>query len=447
MDRFDESSTLGVLVAAIIFCIGIGIHVYRIKKREYDLRKREEDSGSESSDEDNADEEGVDDEKEGQNIGDEAAVYNRSEFNHPWLVKNMRRHPGTVLKVEISTDGDYLATLCEGGAIVMRDLRNLKTPNKLKKYIVDISPDYACQLVWSPRPTYYLIHTVEDKRVCKYTLDINSKGTIVNSEKITHFDEVHRGDIVGFGVTFDLAYIMTCSSKNDLLIWNAAGEIVAKFLTGFTRTNVCKMCSFHNTIIAAGNAPVAKVFEIIYHKGVYNDVSLAFTMSGHTDEIYDVDFDWDFKQAVTISKDGTWRFYDIDIKYQTDEYPKLKQSGHYNVTENPPKIALTKKGDVLAVSVDSSVEFYNTRTGRLYNVAKNMFNDIINDMKFDSEGLYLYVCGGRDVKILHNVCAYQTMMDEVQEIIESQNPDVDRSSLSQTMEECKAALAKFGKRE
>ncbi|XP_059048491.1 exonuclease GOR isoform X1 [Achroia grisella] len=42
-----------------------------------------------------------------------AAWKGKTEFNHPWLLKNLKGHPGTVLLVDFSANGKFMAATCD----------------------------------------------------------------------------------------------------------------------------------------------------------------------------------------------------------------------------------------------------------------------------------------------------------------------------------------------
>lgn len=51
----------------------------------------------------------------------------------------------------------------------------------------------------------------------------------------------------------------------------------------------------------------------------------------------------------------------------------MLETGAYTQTANPPRIALSPDAEVLAVSVDSAIEFYDTYTGKLYDTIENVY--------------------------------------------------------------------------
>lgn len=38
----------------------------------------------------------------------------KTEFSHPWLLKNLKGHPGTVILVDFSANGKFMAATCDG---------------------------------------------------------------------------------------------------------------------------------------------------------------------------------------------------------------------------------------------------------------------------------------------------------------------------------------------
>lgn len=43
----------------------------------------------------------------------------KTDFTHPWLLKSLKGHPGTVLHVDFSPNGKFLAATCEGNCIIV----------------------------------------------------------------------------------------------------------------------------------------------------------------------------------------------------------------------------------------------------------------------------------------------------------------------------------------
>lgn len=74
-----------------------------------------------------------------------------------------------------------------------------------------------------------------------------------------------------------------------------------------------------------------------------------------------------------------------------------------------------------------------------------LFPGLINYMKFDASGKYLFVCGDRAVRILHNVCGYYTTIASCTRLLGQKQTSATVERLNKNIKECKETLAKFGK--
>ena len=65
-----------------------------------------------------------------------------------------------------------------------------------------------------------------------------------------------------------------------------------------------------------GFTPDVKVWEVIFGKnGEYQEIKTAFSLTGHSSGVYDVAFDSITSHMATVSKDGTWKLFDVNGKF------------------------------------------------------------------------------------------------------------------------------------
>lgn len=369
----------------------------------------------------------------------------KAEFNHPWLLKNLKGHPGTVLLVDFSANGKFMAATCDDGSVILWDIRDLNQKEH-KTLRVNIEFDYASHVAWSPDSKAFIVHTVRENHVVVYKIEKKKDGTIASAAPVITFDKVHESDVIGFDISNNGKFMMSCSSNNDMVIWDLKGYQLDRLDTYLMTTHSAKVSPCGRFVVATGFAPDVKVMEVCFTKnGDYKQTTKAYELTGHSSGVYDVAFDVDTSHIATISKDGTWKLYHTKIDYTRGESPHVLETGNYTQSANPPRIALSPNAEVLAVSVDSSVEFYDTYTGKLYDTVENVYAGLINYMKFDASNKYLFVCGDRAVRVLHNVCGYQTTIDSCTRLLGSKQTSATVERLNKTIQECKQTLAKFGK--
>ncbi|CAH2048631.1 unnamed protein product, partial [Iphiclides podalirius] len=325
------------------------------------------------------------------------------------------------------------------------DIKNL-SQKEHKNLRVNIEFDYASHVAWSPDSKAFIVHTVRENNIIVYKIEKKKDGAIGAATPVITFDKVHAEDVIGFGISSNGKFMMSCSSKTDMVIWDLKGQQLDRLDTYLMSTHSARISPCGRFVVATGFSPDVKVMEVCFAKsGEFKQVAKAYELSGHTSGIYDVAFDVDTSHIATISKDGTWKLFHTKIEYTRGESPHVLETGSYTQTANAPHIALSPNAEVLAVSVDSSVEFYDTYTGQLYDTVENIYSGPINCMCFDASGKYLFVCGDRAVRVLHNVCGYHTTIGSCTRLLGSKQTSATVERLNKTIQSCKETLASFGK--
>jgi mRNA-capping enzyme len=62
----------------------------------------------------------------------------------------------------------------------------------------------------------------------------------------------HEDDVVGLGIACNGKYIMSCSEKNDLIIWDLKGEQLAKVETYLMTTICARISPCARFVVASG---------------------------------------------------------------------------------------------------------------------------------------------------------------------------------------------------
>lgn len=127
--------------------------------------------------------------------------------------------------------------------------------------------------------------------------------------------QVHADNVVGFGISSNGKFMMSCSSKTDMIIWDLKGQQLDRLDTYLMSTYSAKISPCGRFVVATGFTPDVKVMEVCFTKtGEYKQVTKAFELTGHSAGVYDVAFDVDTSHIATISKDGTWKLYHTKSK-------------------------------------------------------------------------------------------------------------------------------------
>lgn len=145
-------------------------------------------------------------------------------------------------------------------------------------------------------------------------------------------------------------------------------------------------------------------------------------------------------RMATVSKDGTWKFWDTDVEYKKQQDPYLLLTGKCEVTE-PCHIALSPDAHVAAISCGTSIIVYNTRRGEEEERFVGVHGQCITDLAFDTSSRYLVSCGDRAIRVFHNTAGYRAVVEEMETMLKKTANKATRERLEQQITSAKKALA------
>lgn len=183
-----------------------------------------------------------------------------------------------------------------------------------KSFRINVDYDHAVRVRWSPDGRALIIYKYNEGCIEVYKIN-KVDGWFQNHMKGITFPRVYVEDVVGFGIAPDGRFLMTCSNKTDLTIWDARGNVLAKVDTFLINTYAAKVSPCGKFIVACGFASDVPVWDVTFSKtGEFQTVQKAFDLTGHKSGVYDVAFDQDTSKTATVCKDGTWKLFNTSSK-------------------------------------------------------------------------------------------------------------------------------------
>lgn len=368
----------------------------------------------------------------------------KHSFSHPWLLTSLKGHSGEVLDMDFSSNGKFLATCAEDRAVLIWSTKNWDQKDH-KCLRINIEFDHAKFIKWSPDSKAFIIHKAAERLMEVYKVAKKPDGWISGVTKGVTFPKHHADDVVGLGIACNGKYMMSCSEKNDLIIWDLKGEQLAKADTYLMTTICAKISPCARFVVASGFAPDVKVWEVKFSKlGEFQQLSRVFELTGHSSGVYDVGFSADSSRMVTVSKDGTWRAFNTKIEYDKGEDPHLLSSGKYNYAGSPSRVAMSPNGEVVVVASKSSLAFYSVQTGECDAVIDNIYSGSVTCLLFDSLGKYVLTGGEKHVRVFHNVTGYRTSIASIQSKIRQPASSAQKERMEQQIREAELFLNSIG---
>jgi len=353
----------------------------------------------------------------------------KQTYTHPWLLTSLKGHTAQVLDMDFASNGKYLASCAEDRTVVLWDTKDL-TQKDHKSLRINIEFDYPTFVKWSPDLKAFIIHRYNANSIEVYKVEKKKDGWLGPATKAITFPKVHEEDVIGLGIACNGKFIMTCSNKTDLVVWDLRGQQLARVDTYLMSTVCAKISPCGRFIVASGFAPDVKVWEVIFNKaGEFQEVKRVFELTGHTSGVYDVALDADTSHMATVSKDGTWKLFDTKVEYKKGEDPHLKITGKYEQTSGSAKIALSPNAEVVAIATSNSIAFYSTLTGQLDATIENVFTGDTTSIMFDAMGKYLLVSGDKHIRVFHNVTGYRCEVSTAKEKLKQHQTSATKERL------------------
>lgn len=145
-------------------------------------------------------------------------------------------------------------------------------------------------------------------------------------------------------------------------------------------------------------------------------------------------------RMATVSKDGTWKFWDTDVEYKKQQDPYLLLTGSCDVAE-PCRIALSPDAHVAAISCGTNITVYNTRRGEEEERFVGVHTQHIADLAFDTSGRFLVSCGDRVIRVFHNTAGYRAVLEEMEAALRRSSSRTTKERLEQQIHSARRALA------
>lgn len=332
----------------------------------------------------------------------------KQSYTHQWMITSLKGHTGQVQDMEFSSNGKFLATVAEDRALFIWSTKDF-TNKEHKSLRYNIDYDHASLVCWSPDTKAFMINRATENvlEVCKVIR--KADGWISGIAKAVTFPKLFEEETVGIGIALTGKFIMSCSAANQLYIWDLKGSVLATVDTYLMNTYRARISPCGRFVAASGFAPDVKVWEVIFSKsGEFKQIARAFELQGHTSGVYDLGFSADSSRMATISKDGTWKFFNTKIEFEKGEDPHLLLSGNYKPFGNSAHLALSPNGEVVAIATGSNLHLFSTHTGICDKTISNVYSGSITRVLFDSAGDYILTSGEKHIRVFHNVTGRRT---------------------------------------
>eukprot|EP00188_Purpureofilum_apyrenoidigerum_P005277 Plantae.Rhodophyta-Purpureofilum_apyrenoidigerum.ctg674.p1 GENE.Plantae.Rhodophyta-Purpureofilum_apyrenoidigerum.ctg674~~Plantae.Rhodophyta-Purpureofilum_apyrenoidigerum.ctg674.p1 ORF type:complete len:411 (-),score=58.13 Plantae.Rhodophyta-Purpureofilum_apyrenoidigerum.ctg674:1081-2313(-) len=181
-----------------------------------------------------------------------------------------------------------------------------------------------------------------------------------------------KGQIVYMDILRGNSALLTYTDEMELCLWKMNGENLTRFNTHQVKMNDIAVSMDGKFIATAGFTSDIQIYEVQFAKGskTVTGCTKVMDLRGHNAAVHSVSFSTDNKTVASVSRDGTLKLWNIDVRYHVNEDPKILLSIPLDGPQRLEKVALSPDGKVIAVVERSTVWFYD-RTGKVLDSLPN----------------------------------------------------------------------------
>lgn len=361
-----------------------------------------------------------------------------SLFTHPWVASALKAHGASILDMDFSQNGKYLITVAEDRSAMIWSVKDFT--RKEHRFIrANIEYDHATRVMFSPDTKAFIVVLANENILRIYRIGKKDDGSPGNITAAFDFPKLHSADVIHIGVASNGRFIMICYSNTIIHITTIKGEILATLDTHQVNNTFAAVSFCGRFIGSVGFTPDVKVWEVCYDKNrLFKEVSRAFELKGHMAGVRCFSFNYDSSRMASVSKDGTWKFWDTDVQYQLQQEPYLLFTGKFH--SDPTYIALSPDGRTVAMSHSNTIALWNTVSKKCDQVMENVHYGPVVGLSFSSSGKYLVSLGDKHAIIFHNVTGYKATIEDLEGRKQKASSNTAAERIQLQIDETKAAL-------
>ncbi|KAL6569392.1 hypothetical protein OROMI_013906 [Orobanche minor] len=325
--------------------------------------------------------------------------------HHHLDLNTLKGHGDAVTGLCFSPDGRSLATACGDG--VVRVFRLDDASSKSFKFlrislpagghpsVLTFAGDESSVVVASHALSGSSLYMYGEEKT-KTTDNQKSEGKLPLPEIKWEHHKVHDMrsiiTLVATKATFGSAdgstIILSCSEGTDIILWHAkTGKILGNVDTNQLKNTMATISPNGRFIAAAAFTADVKVWEIVYSKdGSVKEIVKAMQLKGHKSAVTWLCFGPNSEYIITVSKDGSIRMWNINVRYHLDEDPKtlkvfpIPLHDANGTTLHYDRLSLSPDGKILAATHGSILQWLCAETGQVLDTAEKAHDGDITDM-------------------------------------------------------------------
>uniref|UniRef100_A0A8R1HPK7 WD_REPEATS_REGION domain-containing protein n=1 Tax=Caenorhabditis japonica TaxID=281687 RepID=A0A8R1HPK7_CAEJA len=372
-------------------------------------------------------------------------------FSHPWNVTVLKGHTKEVTDIAFASDGKKFVSISGDRNVILWDVRDFEGKEH-KSIRQTIDYDTPTRVVFAPDCKSVVFSMKRENKLCVYKLAKKTEGNgshhFVHIENL-QFERAHQVDIQSVGIAGNAKYLMSSALDNKICLYDLRGQLLKSIDGKVSSLHDCRLSPDGRFVIVSGFTPDVFVFEPVFSRdGAFQSAKKVFSLSGHQSGVLAAAFNATATRAITVSRDGHWRVFDTEIRYEAGQDAKILREGRWEplrgATSEHVRLEVSPSGDSFAVSFKTDLKvFCSEDETKDYPELKDICSSTISSIAYSSDGKYIATCGDKYIRIIRNVPEWHSRMVKLTRELPECTQDGARRRIKEQIEEAQELLKEY----
>lgn len=337
-------------------------------------------------------------------------IVGTSKKDHPLYVKEIGGHSTSIIHLAMNLGDTLLATCSTDGMIKCLPVCDIGASMTHDVHAVAESPPTALAVSQNGKRIVAAING----NIRFYSVNLHTKKMEVVKEFVTGWSSIHALQlmdveqwmvIVAAGITKDNKTIVRAYNQKENVLNTFAQHAVAR-----DKHNKIKHVDREVHVVTSPDDRLIAITGVDENNSLKEDevgiyeikrrtdgsaigLQQVMALAGHVSPVIAVAWNSAGKRLVTVCADGTWRFWDVSIRY--DDKPRLF-SGDLKLENGriPSRVAIVQ-GDIVVFCCDRDLYFCNSGDGSVIECIKDALGNCVRIMRaFEGGMLFATVVDG-----------------------------------------------------
>ncbi|KAK6736964.1 hypothetical protein RB195_019575 [Necator americanus] len=369
-------------------------------------------------------------------------------YEHKWSVTTLKGHTTDITGMDFAQDGKKLVSVSTDRAAFLWDVRDFEEKeHKSVRQILDF--DTATKVSFSPDCKSMIFAMKRSNRLAVFKLMKKEAGgayKFVHVENVS-FPTVHALDISHCGISSTGKFLMSASPDMKVVLYDIHGNILKVLEPKLSSLFDAALSPDGRFVATCGFTPDVFVYEVLFNReGVFQDAKKAFNLKGHDSGVFCVAFNSDSSRAITVSRDGCWRVFDTDIRYQAGQEAQVLNKGVWTLLKGASsdrvRLAVSPSGGSFAVACGSTLKVFSSEDGNEHfpELPEVHADQRIHVIRYSPCGRLIATCGDRYIRIFRNIPEYHSQVVRLGKSLKDVAGDAPRRRIQEQIEEATKVL-------